>query len=152
MQLLLQIAEMEPEGKLGQAQKVFYLFYSVTSAKPKTKFQIIGYIRNSESIKKQEIALKTLSAVFEREGDETFLRFYDKIKDGRVIHDCCLIFFYKFIKIRNEMSFKEKTLNNKNYIQIKSIEKLYKTIHKYSLRREAYKKLLELTIKIKKKS
>ena len=49
------------------------------------------------------------------------------------------------------MSFKVKTLNKKNYLQVKSIERLYKTIHKYSLRREAYKKLLELTIKIKKK-
>lgn len=82
MQLLLQIAEMEPEGKLEQAQKVFiehfYLFYSGASAEPKTKFQIIGCIRNSESIKKQEIALQALSAVFEREGGEAFLRFYDK--------------------------------------------------------------------------
>jgi len=82
VQLLLQIAEMEPEGKLEQAQKVFiehfYLFYSGASAEPKTKFQIIGCIRNSESIKKQEIALQALSAVFEREGGEAFLRFYDK--------------------------------------------------------------------------
>ena len=49
------------------------------------------------------------------------------------------------------MSLKIKVINKKNYLQVKSIEKLYKSIHKYSLRKEAYKKLLELAIKIKKK-
>ena len=50
------------------------------------------------------------------------------------------------------MSDKVNALNKKNYLQVKSVEKLYKTIHKYSLRKSAYKKLLELAIKVKKKS
>ena len=45
-----------------------------------------------------------------------------------------------------------KKLDKKNYLQVKSIESLYKTIYKYSLRKEAYKKLLELSIKIKKEN
>jgi len=50
------------------------------------------------------------------------------------------------------MSMTKKELNKKTYLQIKSVERLYKTIRKYSLRKEAYKKLLELSIKLKKKS
>lgn len=44
-----------------------------------------------------------------------------------------------------------KTLNKKNYLQAKPIEKLYKSIRKHSLRKTAYQKLLELVIKLKKK-
>ena len=89
-QLLLQFAEIEEESKSGQAQKVFiehfYLFYSGTSTEPKIKFQIIGDIRNSKSIKKKEIALQALSAVFEREGVRHSSDFMTK-KDGEVIKE-----------------------------------------------------------------
>ena len=45
---------------------------------------------------------------------------------------------------------KSKILTKKNYFQLKQIEILYKTIYKYKLRQEAYKKILELGIKLKK--
>ena len=88
--LLLQFAEIEEESQPGQAQKVFiehfYLFYSGTSAEPKIKFQIIGDIRHSNSIKKKETALQALSAVFEREGVRHSLDFMTT-KNGRVIKE-----------------------------------------------------------------
>ena len=44
----------------------------------------------------------------------------------------------------------KKALTKKNYFQLKQIEALYKRIYKYKLRQEAYKKILELSIKLKK--
>ena len=41
-------------------------------------------------------------------------------------------------------------LTKKEYFKLKEVEKLYKTINKYNLRQQAYKKLLEMYIKFKK--
>ena len=40
-------------------------------------------------------------------------------------------------------------LNKKTFRKLKEVETLYKLIHKYKLREEAYKTLLEIYIKIK---
>ncbi len=48
------------------------------------------------------------------------------------------------------MSKSVNKLTRKKYFQIKEVERLYKTIHKYNLRLIAYKKLLQLYIQFKK--
>lgn len=45
----------------------------------------------------------------------------------------------------------ESNLTRKKYFKLKEVEQLYKMINKYSLRKQAYKKLLQIYIKIKKK-
>ena len=51
------------------------------------------------------------------------------------------------------MQFMEKfspvELNKKTFRKLKEVDTLYKLIHKYKLREEAYKTLLEIYIKIK---
>jgi len=48
------------------------------------------------------------------------------------------------------MSHPATNLTKKEYLKIKEVEKLYKVIQEYDLREQAYKKLLEFYIKLKK--
>ncbi len=41
-------------------------------------------------------------------------------------------------------------LTKKDYFKLREVEKLYKMIHKYNLRQEAYKNLLKAYTKLKK--
>ena len=41
-------------------------------------------------------------------------------------------------------------LTKKEYFKLKEVEQLYKMIHKYNLRHQAYKKLLQMYIKFEK--
>lgn len=45
---------------------------------------------------------------------------------------------------------KVSKLTKKDYMKFKETEKLYKIIHRYNLRKEAYKRLLQVYIKFKK--